>query len=155
MVWSVSLKINERYDEKYELWDNCGNRLSLPVANICEKRDHNNSPTRYDPSEKKYRNKRCIPWQFVPERDTEVPGAGEHRKAYRWWPVAILQLKDDAVLRPQLEDWMFVICVYQAMLDQPVVQGLPITQLLLLPHFQDTLLDSIQHSDGAVSAPST
>ena len=122
-----------------------------------KKNDRNKPTIRYDPGEKKYtKNKRCIPWRFVPEQDTEVPWrAGEHRKAYRWWPVAILQLKDEAALRPQLEDWMFVICVYQAMLDQPVAWGVPRTQLLLLPHFQEKLVYPILNSNGAVSAPHT
>ena len=50
-------------------------------------------------------------------------------------------------------NWMYIICVYQAMLDQPVAWGMPVTQLLHLPHFQDKLTYPIQIYNGAVSAP--
>ena len=144
-----SEKDEQEFEQTLKFWFAINSRRqSLPRKSV-----HKNSTTRYDPREKKYRNRRCIPWRCVPEVDTEVPGGEEHKKAYTWWPVAILRLKDEAALRLQLANWMYIICVYQAMLDQPVAWGMPVTQLLHLPHFQDKLTFPIQIYNGAVSAP--
>ena len=48
-----------------------------------------------------------------------------------------MHLKEEAANFHEVVDWIYVICVYQAMLDQPVAWGMRVTQLLELPHLQD------------------
>ena len=101
-----------------------------------------------------YANKRAIPWCVIPEVEIELPRTTEQQRLYTWWPVAIMNMKPGALGSNELLDYVYVICVYQAMMDQPVAWGIKISQMVDLPRWQDNSHSSSSLFVILFSAPS-
>ena len=84
-----------------------------------------------------YLNKRGIPWSFIPEEEIEIPRATDQQKLYTWWPVAIMNIKPRAMDHKDVQDYKYVICVYQAMWEKPVAWGMKISKMVNLPFIRD------------------
>ena len=85
-----------------------------------------------------YLNKRAIPWAPVPAAEIEIPQATDRQKVYTWWPVAIMNIKPVALGLKELQDYRYVICVYQAMWGKPVAWGMKISKMVNLPFIKDS-----------------
>ena len=62
-----------------------------------------------------YLNKRGIPWAFVPETEVFLAQAADQQKSYTWWPAAVMDIRPRAMNHRDIQDYKYVICVYQAM----------------------------------------
>ena len=86
---------------------------------------------------KKYENKRLIFWDTVPTMETCLrPNGGdeEAESSTEWWPLAVIEL--DAEQCPKLKagtkltDYVYGICPYQALTDDPPAWGINRTNVI-------------------------